>query len=117
MADPMAAYEAEVKRMHATYGPQAEVPHPPRTPTGLLSGVTTVGGVPLSRQPVAARIEDLANQIASAGHQVTEARQAYEQAARARAQAETRFAELATALLAAIHEHREGTPENVPYQP
>ncbi len=107
--DPkMVAYEAEVKRMTGQYGPGAEVPHRP---------INTLAAGPIGRPTVAARIEDLANQIASAGHQVTEARQAYEQAARGRAQAETRFSELATALLAAIHEHREGTPENMPYQP
>lgn len=116
--DPkMVAYEAEVKRARGQYGPGAELPDPPKGYTGLREGRLGTPTAPIGRQPVAARIEDLARQITVAGHQVTETRLAFDVAAQDRSKAEQRFSELAAALMQAIHEHREGTPENVPYQP
>lgn len=103
-----AAYEAEVKRMTGQYGLGAEIPRPPTN--------TLVGG-PLGRQPVAVRIEDLANQAATAGHELTSAREEYLRAALVREQATKRFISVTEALFQAIQEHRERTPENVPYQP
>ena len=117
MADPMTAYQKEVKRMHDTYGRDAEIPHPPTTGVPGPWNTRNVAGAPIGRPPIAARIEDLANQIAIAGHQVSETRQAYERASIERSKAESRFADLANALVQTIHEHREGTPENVAYQP
>jgi hypothetical protein len=72
-------------------------------------------GAPIGRQPVAARIEDLANQAATAGRELTEAREEYQRAALMREQATKRFISVSEALFQAIQEHREGTPEGVPY--
>lgn len=63
------------------------------------------------------RIADLAKQVAEAGRMLTEAREAFEETARRRRRCEDNFANVADALMQAIHEHREGTPEGVPYQP
>ena len=63
------------------------------------------------------RIGDLAKQTTEAAHMLAEARDQYQRAAVGRQKAEAAFAAVSEALVQAIHEHREGTPENVPYQP
>ena len=137
MDDPMAIHQAEVKRIRDTYGPNAEIPHPPiayeveklagaeqgrrytgetMSPmSGRLQAVNTYAGAPINRPPVAVRIEDLASQAALAGRELAEAREEYQRAALVREQATKRFISVTEALFQAIQEHREGTPEGVPY--
>jgi hypothetical protein len=103
MAELKADYRAEIRAMRDRYGETAEVPSP------LRDRVAT--------QPIAARIADLAQQAAEAAHMLNEAREQSRKAGAQRATCEARFAALADDLIRAITEHREGTSENVPYQP
>jgi hypothetical protein len=113
MDEKQSAYEAEVKRMTETYGPGAEMPKAPSSVRMGISGAST----PIGRPPISARLEELANQVAMAGRELAEARDQYQQAALIREQTMKRFCSVADALMQAIHEHREGVPEGVPYQP
>lgn len=63
-----------------------------------------------------ARITRLSKEVAEASHALEGARQAFEKADRLRDECSTQFMHLSNELMQAIHEHREGTPENVPYQ-
>lgn len=76
------------------------------------------GGTPTTtvRTP-AVRIAELAEQTAEAGHMLAEARAQYDEASRRMEKCRAGFFQVSEALLQAIHEHREGTPEGVPYPP
>jgi hypothetical protein len=97
------AYEYEKKRMHDTYGEDAEGP--------------SIGRMVPVERTITERLADFGKQVAEAGHQLHEARIAYRRAVEMKQKAETRFVDVSEQLLQAVHEHREGTPENVPYQP
>jgi uncharacterized protein YqgV (UPF0045/DUF77 family) len=109
MVDLRSDYDSEQgsKRMRDPYGETAEVP---RTPIGVTAGM-------LKGQPIAARIADLSKQVAEAAHMLSEARTQYERAALTKSKLEMEFSRVAEAMTQAINEHREGTPETVPYQP
>jgi hypothetical protein len=96
-------YMADLKQQRERYGEPAE------GPSLLRDRVTT--------QPIAARISDLATQVADAAHRLEEARVQSRLAGEQRSKCEVLFAQASEALMQAINEHREGTPENVPYQP
>lgn len=68
------------------------------------------------RPPVSVRIAELAREIAAAGERLAETRQAFGYAGQAKSEAEALFSNVASQLMAAIQEHREGTPEGVPYE-
>jgi hypothetical protein len=68
-------------------------------------------------QPIAARIATLAQQVTEAAQMLVEARTRHYEANIRRSKCEAEFAQVTEALMHAINEHREGTPENVPYQP
>jgi hypothetical protein len=106
------AYEDEVKRMRSQFGEQAEIPNDPYS--GHLH-VSVGPGTPVMTVP--ARISELAKQAAEAAHMLAEARSQYAQTQRHLEKCKAGFIQVSEALLGAIHEHREGTPENVPYQP
>lgn len=116
MDEKMAAYEAEVKRMRDQYGPDAEVPMNPygnlvaKAPRGAMPGLNT----PV--MPIEGRIAELTKQVAEAGHRLSMARATFTEAARSKDHERQMFIELTELLMQAIHEHREGTPEGVPYQ-
>lgn len=100
----MASLTGDPRAVHA------EIPDLPYMAIGMPDS-------PLKRQTLAARIEDLANQAAVVSRELTEAREAYQRAALVREQATKRFISVTESLFQAIQEHREGPPENVPYQP
>lgn len=66
-------------------------------------------------EAVTARIARLAKEVADAGQQLDGARTTYDKAARNKDECQGRFVSLADELMQAIHEHREGAPEGVPY--
>lgn len=68
-------------------------------------------------ESVPARITRLSKDVAEAGHALDGSRRALDTANRVNAEYDARFRHLSEELLRAIHEHREGTSENVPYQP
>jgi hypothetical protein len=96
-------YVADLKQQRERYGETAE------EPSGLRNRVPT--------QPIAAKIATLAQQVTEAGQMLSEARSRHFEAAAHRSKCEAAFAQVTEALIHAINEHREGTPENVPYQP
>ena len=99
-------YREAMKQSRERYGPDAEISSPSKG-YGTLTPV----------MPIEQRIAELAKHVAEAGHQLAVARANYDEATRAKAKAHAVFAEVSSRLLEAIHEHREGTPEGVPYQP
>jgi hypothetical protein len=102
-------HDQEVKRMQGTYGPDAEMP---KSPYGnLISSATSTPVAPSA----AARISELSKQLADAAHALAEARFRAREAKDQHDKAETAFALVADSLFQIINEHREGTPENVPY--
>lgn len=108
MPDLTTAYDAEVKRraeLRDPYGQDAEMPR------------VKLGGGTLAANTLMGRIGDLAKQVTEAAHMLAEARDQHQRAAVGRQKAEHAFAAVSEALVQAIHEHREGTPENAPYQP
>jgi hypothetical protein len=98
-------HDQEVRRMRDTYGQDAETP---KSPYGSLTTEVPV-------QPVAGRIADLCKQIADVSHALALARSRHQEATELRLEAEVEFGRVADELTRAIQEHREGTPENVPY--
>jgi hypothetical protein len=70
--------------------------------------------VPTTMLP-AQRIADLAAQVTEAGHALQVARTRCNDALEERAVAEKVFIDVSERLMQAIHEHREGAPENQPY--
>jgi hypothetical protein len=111
MHDKMQAYEDEVKRMRNTYGPDAEIP---RNPYGNLTPNHPIGA-PLNARPVTERIAELGKRVAEASRMLSDARGTQRDAAEHLHKCELSFAQLADELTKALHEHREGTPEGVPY--
>lgn len=109
MATLNEAYEAEVKRVRDTYGPDAEIPHSPYGQIGVRGGLNGPTATPSQR------IADLAALVAEAGHALQVARTKCNEALEGRAMSEKAFAEVSERLMQAIHEHREGTPEHAPY--
>lgn len=103
-ASPPRQYGDEVRRMIGQYGPDAEMPRRPLPPEGRPE--TLMG-----------QIGNLAKQVTGAAHRLAEARDQCQRAAVQRQQCEASFIKISEALMQAIHEHREGVPENVPYQP
>jgi hypothetical protein len=102
-------HDQEVKRMQGTYGPDAEMP---KSQFGnLTSSATSAPMVPSAP----ARISELSKQLADAAHALAEARFRAREAKDQHDKAETAFALVADSLFQIINEHREGTPENVPY--
>jgi hypothetical protein len=111
----MSGYMADVNRIAEAYGPGAETPrtsgyHPELT--RMTEHVTPR----LDRETPASRIASLAKQATEAAERLAEARNQYERASSQRHKCEAEFASVSEQLVRAIHEHREGTPENVPYQ-
>lgn len=88
-----------VKAMHGEYDQKSEGPSLRVTVAETLMG----------------RIGDLAKQVTDAAHMLHEARDQYQRAAAQRQKAEAAFAEVSDMLARALHEHREGAPENHPY--
>jgi hypothetical protein len=113
----MRAYEEEVARMRSQFGEQAEMPSSPRTPYGTLGSPIGLRGPGAPVMPAPQRLAELCNQLTKAGQGLAEARGRYSEARENRDVAERTFALLADQLMGAIQEHREGTPEGVPYQP
>lgn len=103
-----AAYEAEVKRMRSTYGPNAELPHDP-------SAYAPTPGVNVPVMPLPQRISELAQHAAEAGHMLAEARSRHLESGSHLATCEAAFTQVSEALMKAIYEHREGTPDGAPY--
>lgn len=103
------SYEDEVKRQRDAYGPGAEIPQHPIG--GLVPGTL---GVPVP-QAAPERISQLCKQLAEATQQLSMARGQFNSARVQRDQAEGMFAKVVEELNYAIQEHREGTPENMPY--
>jgi hypothetical protein len=97
-------YEAAVKRLHDRHDVLAEGPSRP-------------GDLRVPPQSIAARIADLAQQVAEAAHALDDARGRARAASAQRSDCEAVFAKVSEALLCAIAEHREGPPENVPERP
>jgi len=131
MNDAMVAHLDHIAQIRATYGPNAEIPMyhaeqaqgaeqgkryagEPSTATGDLR-VGMLGPTP-PLKPVAARIEDLARQLADVANALTAARRDYDAASQAKAAAGAAFSALSEQLLTVIQEHREGTPEGGSYQ-
>lgn len=106
-----AAYEAEVKRQRDQYGQDAEAPHDPGYPLRQPIGLN----VPV--QPPAAQLAELTQQVAKSGHMLMEARAQSRQTRDHLSKCEAAFTQVSEALLKAIYDLREGTPENVPYGP
>jgi hypothetical protein len=111
MHDKMQAYEDEVKRMRNTYGPDAEIP---RNPYGNLTPNHPIGA-PLNARPVTERIAELGKRVAEASRMLSDARGAQRDVTDHLRKCELSFAQLADELTKALLEHREGTPEGVPY--
>jgi hypothetical protein len=99
MATPR-EYEDEVKREHDRYGAMRRAPGT-AAPVGAIEVL----------------IAELSIEITEASHRLSMARATFIEASRGKQDEELHFAELADRLMSAIHEHREGTPENVPYRP
>lgn len=78
------------------------------------SGSFESKGVPVERS-ITERIAHFGKQAEEASHQLQEARVAYRRAEELKAKCEARFADVTEQLIRALHEHREGTPEGVPY--
>jgi chromosome segregation ATPase len=68
-------------------------------------------------ESVPARITRLSKEVAEAGHALDGARRGLDDVQRLKNECHARFTHLSEELMQAIHEHREGTPENAPYQP
>lgn len=79
-------------------------------------GVNRIIGAPTPlNATVNHRIAELAKQVTEAGHQLEEARGRYREAVHHKERCEKAFAGISQELMQAIQEHREGTPEGVPY--
>lgn len=103
-----AMQESEIKHMQDTYGPDAEIPKA-QTPYGQLTNT-----IPVTKT-APARIAELAQELTGAAHMLAEAREERARATRNLAKCEEAFIRVGDALTTAIQEHREGTPEGVPY--
>jgi hypothetical protein len=114
MATLNEAYEAEVKRVRDTFGPDAEIPHPPY---GQIRGGTPPlpGSLNVPTMSPSQRIAELAQHVAEAGHALQVARAKFSEAQAGRSIAEKGFIEVSERLMQAIQAHREGADENVPY--
>ena len=73
MATLRESNEFEVKRMHETYGPEAEAPSAAYAP-----GFNLRADVP--EMPIAGRIAEFAKRVTDAGHRLAEARAQYRNA-------------------------------------
>jgi hypothetical protein len=97
-------YGAAVKRLYDRHDVMAEGPGRP-------------GDLRVRTQSIAAKIATLAQKATEAADLLEEARVRHHTASGHRSKCEAAFAEAAAGLIQALNEHREGTPENVPYQP
>jgi hypothetical protein len=109
--DSMAAFDAAMKRQHDTYGRTAETP---RTPYGNLKVSALTPSTPPAR-PITERISEFCKQLPGVSQQLAYARTRQRESDAFLLQARVQFDKLADDLAQAIAEHREGTPENVPY--
>jgi hypothetical protein len=100
--DSTAAFDAEMRRQHEhPYGPEAAT----RRKVDVL---------PAPRL-LTERIAELCKQLPGVSQQLAYARTRQREAGAFLTQAQAQFDEIVANLNQAINEHREGTPENVPY--
>lgn len=107
------AYESEMRRIAAAGMPG--IIGAARQYMGTVSP-TPLSGLNVPTQPVANRIAEACRQLVEAGQELQSARAGYRESVERKEQWEQLFAQISGELMKLIHEHREGTPEGVPYQ-
>ncbi len=106
MTDLQSGYLPEMPRMSPREYNQTSSPHAP----------LGIPGAPINVS-VEQRISELSRAVTETADALAGARRDHQRASINRQQCEEAFIQASEALIAAIHDHREGTPTGAPYQP
>lgn len=117
MADLKQDYDAAVKRLHDRHDVMAEMADVTTDYRANIFSEKAEKTSPLREsvptQSIAARIADLAKQVAEVAMRLSEARSRHREVSDQRSKCETLFAQVSEELVSALNEHRAGPPEGV----